>query len=716
MTERLARASARHPWRAIGSWIAAIVVAFAVIATSLGDVLTSDARLENNPESYRAYDLMAARLPPDPNYVTEVVIVRARSPQADVAAVKAYTRRVASVLDATGNVDIIQAPAAISPDRKAALITLHMTRDGAIPSTVHRIEALSRGAFAVNMTGNDTADEDTSKLSQEDLQHGELFFGLPASLLILLIVFGTLVAGVLPLVMALVAIIVALALVAIVGQFGDLSVFVVNMLTGMGLALGIDYTLFVLSRVREERGAGREKLDAIATAGMTASRAVVFSGLAFILAMTGLLLVPSSIFRSLACGAILVAITSIAAALTLLPAVLALFGDRVNALRVPYLGRSAGSESRFWTAIVDRVMRRPGIALALSAGFLLLCAVPAFQLKTGENGLSTLPDRFPSKQGYLAFQRSFGVGTTDSVQVVVDGDLHTPSVAAAVRRLTTAMRRNPELRRINPELHPGANLAVIEASPSGDSRSDAAIATVKQLRSKIVPAGLAGVPARGLVTGETAESVDYRSVTSAWLPRVLVFVLGLSFVLLTLAFRSIVVALEAIVLNLLSVGAAYGLLVLVFVKGVGNELFGFQQVDIIEAWVPLFLFSVLFGLSMDYHVFLLSRIRERYSETGDNEGSIRFGVGSTARLITGAALIIIAVFAGFARGDQVAFQQMGFGVAVALLIDATIIRSVLVPASMKLLAHWNWFLPGWVEWLPNMHVEAPHAPGASQPS
>ncbi len=707
MTERLARAAANHPWRTVGAWVVAILLAFGVVATSLGDVLTSDATLTNNPASYRAYALMAQRLPPDPNYVSEVVVVRARSAQADTAGVKAYATRVANDLGATGDVTIVEAPAAVSRDGKAALITLHTNADGVIPDVVDHVNALSRSAFAVTITGTDTADEDFSKLSQEDLQHGELFFGLPASLIILLIVFGTLVAGVLPLLMAIVAIIVALALVAIVGQEWDLSVFVVNMLTGMGLALGIDYTLFVLSRFREERTRGRDKLDAIAMSGMTASRAVVFSGLAFILAMTGLLLVPSTIFRSLAAGAILVAVVSIAAALTLLPAVLSLLGDRVDALRVPYAGRSAGGESRFWLGVVDRVLRRPGISLAVSAGLLILLALPAVGLKTGENGLSILPDRFPSKQGFLAFERSFGVGTTDTVQVVVDGDIRTPPVADAVNRLATALRNNPELRRIDVQRHPDVQLAVIEALPVGDSRSNAAIATVKRLRSDTVPAALEGVAATGLVTGETAESVDYRSVTETWLPRVIAFVLLLSFVLLTLAFRSIVVALEAIVLNLLSVGAAYGVLVLVFVHGVGNELFGFEQVDFIEAWVPLFLFSVLFGLSMDYQVFLLSRIRERYSETGDNDGSIRFGIGSTARLITGAALIIIAVFAGFARGDLVQFQQMGFGVAVALFLDATVIRSVLVPASMKLLARWNWYLPGWLEWLPNVHVEAP---------
>jgi RND superfamily putative drug exporter len=717
VTERLARAAARHPWRVIGAWIAALVLAIGVIATSLGDVLTSDARLTNDPESYRAYDLEAQRLPPDPNYVTEVIVVRARSAGADTAGVKAYAARVGGELQRTGDVTIIENPAAISPDGKAALITLHFNRDGAVPGTVDRLRALSRGAFSVEMTGDDTADEDFNKLSQEDLEHGELFFGLPASLLILLIVFGTLVAGVLPLLMAIVAIIVALALVAIVGQEWDLSVFVVNMLTGMGLALGIDYTLFVLSRFREERTAGRDKFDAIAASGMTASRAVVFSGLAFILAMTGLLLVPSTIFRSLAAGAILVGLVSVIGALTLLPAVLSLLGDRVNALRVPFLGRSTGSESRFWLRVVDRVLKRPATALALSAGLLILLALPAIGLKTGENGLSVLPDRFPAKQGFLAFERSFGVGTTDTLQVVVDGDVSSPPVAAAVRRLAGDLRRNPNLRRVSTNLHPDSNLAVIEALPVGDSRSNAAIATAKRLRAETVPRALAGTGARGLVTGETAESVDYRTVTETWLPRVIAFVLLLSFLLLTLAFRSIVVAAEAIVLNLLSVGAAYGVLVLVFVHGVGNELFGFEQVDFIEAWVPLFLFSVLFGLSMDYHVFLLSRIRERYSETGDNDGAIRFGIGSTARMITGAALIIIAVFAGFARGDLVQFQQMGFGVAVALFLDATVIRSVLVPASMKLLAHWNWYLPSWLQWLPNVHVEGPsERAGAPQPT
>jgi uncharacterized membrane protein YdfJ with MMPL/SSD domain len=518
-----------------------------------------------------------------------------------------------------------------------------------------------------------------------------------------MLVFGAVVAGLVPLALSLVAIMTALGLVALVGTAFDLSIFTVNMLTGMGLALGIDYSLFVVSRFREERAAGREKLDAIAATGMTASRAVLFSGLAFVVAMFGLLIIPNTIFRSLAAGAILVGITSVLAALTLLPAVLSLLGDRVNALRIPVIGRGAergtGAEGRLWGAIVRTVMRRPVVSLVLSAGLLVALALPVLEYRTGEAGIRTLPDRFASKQGFNVLEREFAVGTTDTVTVVVDGNVTAPETRSAIERLAREMRIDRELRQVETDFYPEQRLAVIEALPVGDSRDKAALESVRQLRDKEIPG------ARVLVTGETAESVDYYALTDRWLPILIIFVLGLSFVLLTVAFRSIVIAAKAIVLNLLSVGAAYGVLILVFQEGVGNELFGFQQVDFIEAWVPLFLFAVLFGLSMDYHVFLLSRIRERYLQTGDSDAAVAHGIGSTGRLITGAALIIIAVFGGFAVGDLVMFQQMGFGVAVSLLIDATIIRSVLLPAAMKLLGQWNWYLPKWLGWLPDFHVE-----------
>jgi RND superfamily putative drug exporter len=298
-------------------------------------------------------------------------------------------------------------------------------------------------------------------------------------------------------------------------------------------------------------------------------------------------------------------------------------------------------------------------------------------------------------------------------------------VKNGIQRLEAALAQRPIFGSTNEDVSPGQDLVVITVPTAGDPLSEEGIGAVRNLRSDLIPAAFAGSNVPVYVGGTTAEEIDYFDVMDKWLPIVFVFVLGLSFILLTIAFRSIVVPATAIAMNLLSVGAAYGLLVLVFVKGVGNELFGFEQVDAIEAWVPLFLFAVLFGLSMDYQVFLLSRIREKYGLTGDNDLAVSFGVSSTARLITGAALIIIAVFSGFARGELVMFQQMGFGIAVALLIDATIVRSVLVPATMKLLGRWNWYLPSWLEWLPDVHVEgsgprpresAPPTPAPAGPS
>jgi uncharacterized membrane protein YdfJ with MMPL/SSD domain len=714
VTERLARWSSEHAWRVVLIWVGAVVISVVVIALLLGGVLTSEGEMTNDPESYQGYDLIAERLPSRPGeetYGDEIVLVRSRMLTVDDPRFRRKVEDVAAAVEetrATRQVSTFYRDgdrSLVSPSRRAAIVFIEMGPDpeGNIPDVIEVAEAADREPFDVTITGEWTADRDILQLSEDDLRKGEFFFGAPTALVILLLVFGAVVAGLVPLLLAVASIVVALALTALVGQAFDLSVFVVNMLSGMGLALGIDYSLFVLSRYREERAAGREKLEAIALSGATSSRAVMFSGIAFVLAMLGMVIVPDTILRSLALGAILVGLVAVAAASTLLPALLSLLGDRVNALRIPYVGRTAGGEGRFWSAVVDRVMRRPVAALAASAALLVALALPALTLETGFAGIRTFPDRFPSKQGFLALEEEFGVGTVNSVQVVVDGNQET--LRDDISQLVARLRANPAFQRPTVERHQGERLAIVETLPIGDSQEARAVAAVERLREEDVPAVFDGADAQVFVTGETAESVDYFALIDRWLPIVFGFVLGLSFVLLTIAFRSLVVPLKAIVLNLLSVGAAYGLLVLVFIEGIGNELFGFQQVDTVEAWVPLFLFSVLFGLSMDYHVFLLSRIRERYSITGDNDTAVREGVASTARLITGAALIIIAVFAGFAVGDLVMFQQMGFGVAVSLFIDATLIRSVLVPASMKLLGDWNWYLPSWLQWLPDLHVE-----------
>jgi putative drug exporter of the RND superfamily len=703
MTQRLALVAARHPWRTVGVWLAAVVVSFGLIVFFLGDALTGEAEQLNNPESEQAYDLLGERLPPTPgDFTTDVVLIRSDSVSAGRPQFQAKVDQVVDRLRETpGVVNVVDEPSARTRD--AVVISVGLADEVAAENIAEVLEASDDETFDLYATGEWMVENDFAHLSQDDLKTGELQFGLPVALVVLLLVFGAVVAGLVPLALAMLAIITALGLTALVGLAFDLSIFTVNMLSGMGLALGIDYSLFVVSRFREERSAGRDKLDAIRATGTTASRAVLFSGLAFVVAMLGLLIIPNTIFRSLAAGAILVGITSVLGALTLLPAVLSLLGDRVNSLRIPLIGRGAergtGAEGRFWGAIVRGVMRRPAVSLVLSVGVLVALALPLLDFQTGEAGIRTMPDRFASKQGFIALEQEFGVGTTDNVEAVVDGPVTEPATRSGIERLAEQMRTDGAFRQVETDFYPERQLAMIEAIPAGDSRDERALNAVRELRTVEIPG------ARVLVTGETAESIDYFALTDRWLPILIVFVLSLSFVLLTIAFRSLVVAATAIVLNLLSVGAAYGVLILVFQKGFGNELLGFQQVDFIEAWVPLFLFAVLFGLSMDYTVFLLSRIRERYLQTGDTDLAVAHGIGSTARLITGAALIIIAVFSGFALGDLVAFQQMGFGVAISLLIDATIIRSVLLPATMKLLGNWNWYLPRRLEWLPDFHVE-----------
>jgi RND superfamily putative drug exporter len=720
MTEKLARASSRRPRLVVGLWLIVIFAAFVLVAMFLA--FEGESEITRTTESKQADRILDEGFPQEAQTgraISEVVVVRTESGDVRTEATRARVAALADELRRAGAERVVtygEERRLVSQDEDSTVLLLALGRDGEndVEDVVDAVERLDEEpGYQAAVTGERTADADEDAASLEDLKKGELFFGAPLALVVLLLVFGAVVAGLVPLMLAIASIVVALALVALLAQAYDLSVFTQNMLIGMGLALGIDYSLFTLSRYREERLQGRQKHDAIATAGATAGRAVLFSGIAFVLAMLGLLLVPSTIFRSLAAGAILVGIVSVIAALTLLPAVLALIGDRVNALRIPFFGRAAaqaGREGRFWGAIVEKVMRRPGASLVLAAGLLLVLAAPVLALDTGTSGAATLPDRFESKQGYLLLREEFPRESTEPVEIAVAGAVRGSAVESALSRLEQALARRPIFGEPAVDANEAGTVARVRVPIAGNPDGEAAIAAVRELRGEAVPGAFAGVDAEVYVGGDTAEELDYHDTVNFWLPLVLLFVLGLSFLLLTLAFRSIVVPATAIGMNLLSVGAAYGLLVLVFQEGIGNELLGLREAETIDAWVPLFLFAVLFGLSMDYQVFLLSRIRERYAQTGDTDAAISFGIGSTARLITGAALIIIAVFWGFAMGDTIAFQQMGFGIAVALLIDATIVRSVLVPATMKLLGEHNWYLPSWLIWLPDVHVEGAEPP------
>jgi putative drug exporter of the RND superfamily len=711
VTERLARASAARPRRTFVLWGIAVLAALALIATSLHG-LTSNSHVVGKPDSTKAADAIARAFPEvAANSKQDVVVVTSRRYKADSPQFQSFAKGLAARLQGTGHVSN-PTPAAVSPDGHSALVSLLIDSDSGAAPVEKVVQGANGGAFEVGITGYRTANHDFGQQSQKDLETGELAFGLPAALIVLVLVFGAVVAGLVPVLMAVLSIIVALGLVALLSLGFELSVFIVNMLTGMGLALGIDYSLFVVSRYREERRRGFAKDDAIALAGATASRAVLFSGSTFVVALIGMFIVPTSIMRSLALGAILVGIVSVAAALTLLPALLSVVGDRVDSLRVPILGRNLGrtgaGEGRFWRRIVDGVLRRPALWLAVAVAGMLAAASPIFGLHIGANGVSTLPSNLPSKQGHVLLQRTFPVANPEPVRIVaVGGGAKTSLDMIALKGDLNADQAFGH--GVIQSSRAAPRTVLLTAPLVGDSVGSEAVAAVRHLRSQVIPSVFADSDAKVYVGGITAENVDYFDAVTNPTPYVLLFVLGLSFVLLTIAFRSIVVALVSVLLNLLSVGAAYGLLTLVFLYGDGASLFGFQHTHVIDAWVPLFLFSVLFGLSMDYQVFLMSRIKERYDVSGSTHDAVSDGVATTARIITGAALIIVVVFAGFAAGKLVMFQQMGFGVAVALLLDATIIRSVVLPAMLGLLDRRSWYLPRWLDWLPHVEVERPVA-------
>jgi RND superfamily putative drug exporter len=717
---RLAELAVARPGRVLAVWGVLVLVGFGLIGGLLGSALSSEGDVTSNPESKRAQELIDERLP-QRDAVDEVVIVRSDGLDASDPA---FRRRVSSLVEQLRRSDGVAqvssyldrgGEALVSSDGHATIVPVVLAGEEEdsiedVTQIVQRDDGV--GGFKVDITGEFTAGRDFEEVSADDLSKGELQFGLPAALIVLLLVFGTLVGAAIPLAMSLISIIVGLGLVGLIGQFVELNLFIVNMLVAMGLALGIDYSLFIVSRLREERARGVAQREAILNVASTATRAVVFSGTAFSLALLGMFLVPDTVLRSLALGAIVVAIVSIAVALTFHPALLMVLGDRVDRLRVPWLGKrvaaSAGTEGRFWGGAVRAVTRHPIASLLAAVALLLLATAPLLGLKLGASGPSSLPNDTLAKQGLIALERDFPAGASDPVEIAVDTG-GSPASQEQIERLRSRLESDPDFAADKATIERGRDLVVVSVALNTEANSEDASAAIDRLRDEYVPEAFGDAADGVLVGGAPAEVRDYFALVGNWLPIVIAFVLALSFVLLTLAFRSIVVPLTAIAVNLLSVGAAYGLLVLVFQEGVGADIFGFGQVERIEAWVPVFLFSVLFGLSMDYQVFLLSRIHERYRATGDTTEAIVFGVGSTARLITGAALIIVVVFAGFASGELVSFQQMGFGVAVALLVDATIVRSVVIPAAMQLLGDRNWYLPAWLEWLPRVEIEDPRS-------
>ena len=756
-TARLARMSASYPWRVIGAWVIILVLSFATMGI-LGDSTTTEIRFTNNPEAQHGMDILESAGLDDNNPTDETVIVQSGSATVDDAAYQQHVEQVTAELRAMEGVvepetvvnyyelsanpeTAAMADGLVSEDRRTTLIplTLAGTLDEAAlnaPDFHEELEALNTDEFYVESVGYVSIGEENNRIAEEDLVKGETF-GIAAALVILVIVFGALVAAGVPILLAVVSIMISFGLTAALGQVWDLSFFITNMITMIGLAVGIDYALFVIERYREERRNGLAKIEAVTVAGGSATKAVAFSGGTVVLALSGMFLLPASIFHALAAGAVMVVVISVIATMTLIPAIISLLGDRIDWPRkrnyeayaqAHAAERHHGADtvySGFWGRVTKGVTARPVIAVVLATTLLLAASIPYWDIETGFAGVETMPADSEVRHGFEILDEEFSAGALAPVQFVIEGSPEDVAPAIEHLRADLAEMTVPNGEGTEPAFLPipegewavwseEGDVALLEATLTHASNDERSYATIQELRDDVVPAAFDGTDATVYVSGESAFNQDFFELVDRYQPIIVAFVLVLSFLLLLLAFRSVVVSAKAIVMNLLSVGAAYGLLVLVFQKGVGNEFFGLQHTPTIEAWLPIFLFCVLFGLSMDYHVFLLSRIREHYDETGNNAESVAVGLKSTGRIITGAALIMVAVFSGFAAGRLVMLQQMGFGLGVAVLIDATIVRSVLVPSAMALLGDRNWYMPSWLNWLPDLRVEGTPRPQQKQ--
>ena len=734
LTQFLARISAQRPLVVIGIWVVLVVIALAIVGRLLASATTTELTLGGSFESAKATAALE-RLQGGPAPVTEIVVVQSETLTVDDPAFAAKVNEIYSEIVGLGdevvaegavNYYILRAIAPenaenlVSADRKTTIMPFPMAGDFD-DASVHVEELLdvvkeSDGSdgFRLLISGASSVSFETNEFSTHDLEQGERI-GVPVALLILLALFGAVVAALIPIGLAIVAIIIALGIVALIGQVFDLVFFVTLMITMIGLAVGIDYSLFIISRFREELDQGSSVQDAVAKAGDTAGRTVLFSGLTVVIALCGMFIIPMGFFQSLGLGAILVVIVEMAATLTLLPAILALLGPRVDMLPIPFFRKrhaadessDAESQHGFWERTTDIVTRVPWLSFLVVSVPMVVAIVYYFQIETGLNGVESLPEGSVTREAYLVLEEKFAFGLATPSDIVIEGNIADPQVQGAIQKLTQLLIDDPRFP-IPPLLDAMSSdrIAVLKLALAGHPTGDTAVAAMEVLRNEHIPAAFGGVDAEVNVGGMSATTMEIYQVVDQYTPIVFLFVLGFSFIVLMLVFRSIVIPIKAVIMNLLSVGTAYGLLVLVFQKGFATDLLGFQRAEVIDAWIPLFLFTILFGLSMDYHVFLLSRVRERFDQTGDNAEAVKYGLRSTANLITGAALIMVAVFGAFASGKTIVNQQVGFGLAVAIFLDATLVRSVLVPASMEMLGRGNWYLPSWLSWLPDLRVEA----------
>jgi uncharacterized membrane protein YdfJ with MMPL/SSD domain len=709
---RMGRWSAHHRKIAIFGWLAFVLASFAIGSFLIGAKQATDA--SGPGESGRANTILEEGFKQPAG---ESVLIQSRSLRTSAPAFDAAVRAVVDALILQDAVTNIRSPLVaendgqISADGRSALVEFQIRGDAdlavdeidPILAAIAKVQAAHPQVF-VGEFGDASADKELQSAFFSDLGKAGLL-SVPVTLIILVVVFGALVAAGIPLLLALTAVLAAFGLWALPSQIWPSDESLYAMVLLIGLAVGVDYSMFYLKREREERAAGRSPEDALEAAAATSGRSVLVSGATVIIAMAGMLFAGSD-FAPFGVATMIVVAVAVLGSLTVLPALLSKLGDNVNRLRVPFVHRLTrdDGEGRIWGAIVDRVLRRPVLSATLAGGLLLAIALPALTLRTAEPGIDTYPQSLGVMKTYNRLQAAFP-GTEIPADVVVKAaNVDSAEMRAGIARLEQrALATGLMLKPITVDVSKDATVAKIAIPISGKGNDAPSNAALAALRDEIVPGTIGAVAgAEVAVGGFTAESRDSTDELKSVAPYVFVFVLGFAFLLLLFAFRSLVLAAKAIVLNLLSVAAAYGVLVLVFQHGWGKQVLGFESTGGIVAFLPIFLFVILFGLSMDYHVFIISRIREAYDRGATTDEAVAHGIKTTAGVITSAALVMVCVFSVFGALSFMIFKQIGVGLAVAILIDATIVRAVLLPATMKLLGDWNWYLPKWLEWLPHL--------------
>ena len=719
LAARMAHWSGRHRKKAILGWFAFVLVTFFVGSNVVGQKDISDIEQFSGEARDAEQALEDAGMRP----TEEIVLVQSdgltvEDPEFQ-AAVEDVTGRLAQIRYVENVTSPLTGDGDVSEDGHSALVGFELagdsteTGDRVVPTlaAVAAVQA-DHPDMAIEQFGGASADDAIDGVINDDLKKAGML-SLPITLIILIITFGTLVAAGLPLLIGLTSVMAALGLVAITSHVVPADSNLPAVVLLIGLAVGVDYSLFYLRREREERAAGRSERAALEAAAATSGRAVLISGVTVIVAMAGMFISGDKAFISFAEGTILVVAIAMFASLTILPAMLSWLGDRVEKGRVPLLGRRRpAGESRFWTALTGRVMRRPGLSIVLAGGLLVALAIPALQLKSVTSGIDELPQDLPVIQTYNKVKEAFPVEGVVATVVVEADDVRSGPAAAGIDELLAAVEGSDAFRPGTEVLYSeDGSVAQIDVPTPGNGTDAPSVDALNDLRDEIIPATVGGVEGTTVnVTGDAAGSEDFASKLNSRLPLIFAFVFGLAFLLLLVTFRSIVIPIKAIVLNLLSVGAAYGVLVLVFQNGNGESLLGFTSNGGVTNWLPLFLFVVLFGLSMDYHVFILSRVKELYDRGMSTDEAVRRGISTTAGTVTSAAFVMVGVFAVFVTLEFIDFKELGVGLAVAVLIDATIIRGILLPASMKVLGDWNWYLPSWLEWLPRVGAERDAAP------